>query len=90
MHQREMAHMDMIRTICMHVKWLLGGLDNTLNKWLVAHLGSSAVVLVAKGKALYSFQFVLLVLFLAIFMNSIILMNSIIFMNGIIVMWGGR
>ena len=71
MHQREIAHRDMIRTICMYVKWLLGGLDNTLKKWLVVHLGSSAVVfrgsaLAAEGKALYPFQFVLFVLCLVI------------------------
>jgi len=44
MHQREMAN------ICMHVKWLLGGLGNTTKKWLVAHLGSSAVVLGPRAK----------------------------------------
>jgi hypothetical protein len=30
----------------MHVKWLLGGLDDEIKKWLEDHLGSSAVVLV--------------------------------------------
>ena len=62
-------------------------------KWLAAHLGTSAVVLcgtalAAEGKALYTCLFVLFVLCLVFLSEQV--MENIVFVNNIILMWGWR
>ena len=78
----------------MHVKWLLGGLDGTIRKWL-NHVGPPVVsvrcgALEAKGNKSDLFRYAFVGLFCWAPMSGIIFMIGIMLMNSIIWRRWGR